>query len=209
MGSLRRRPRRTPAEDPEINRALEAMSAPELRAAVHAVLGGLDADVKAHIIETLIARATKATSGWRPGRPPQRIVDEAKSFAEAARRTGSADPDDVSEHLRRATKAFHAGDHASARAVFEAILPPIAAVDIDLGQHELVEDVLVVDAHACVAQYVARVFTTTTTFAIERTRCFGPSNGSRVSVRSRVRSRTWRMFRPGHCQISVRSFRSG
>jgi hypothetical protein len=34
MRSLRRRPRRTPAEDPEINRALEAMSAPELRAAV-------------------------------------------------------------------------------------------------------------------------------------------------------------------------------
>jgi len=39
----RRRTRRTPAEDPEINRALEAMSAPELRAAVHAVLDGLDA----------------------------------------------------------------------------------------------------------------------------------------------------------------------
>ena len=61
---LRRRTRRTPAEDPEINRALEAMSAPELRAAVHAVLDGLDADTKAQIIDTLIVRATKATSGW-------------------------------------------------------------------------------------------------------------------------------------------------
>ncbi len=39
---LRCRTRRTPAEDPEINRALEAMSAPELRAAVHAVLDGLE-----------------------------------------------------------------------------------------------------------------------------------------------------------------------
>ena len=114
------------------------MSAPELRAAVHAVLDGLDANVKAHIIDTLIVRAMNATSGWRPSRPSRRIIDEAKSFAEAARRTGSADPDDVSEHLRRATKAFYAGDHASARAVFEAILPPIAVVDIDLGQHELV-----------------------------------------------------------------------
>ena len=161
MRPLRRRTRRTPGDDPEITRALEAMSAPELRAAVHAVLDGLDADAKAYVIETLIVRATKTTSGWRPSRPSQRIVDEAKSFAEAARRTGSADPDDVSEHLRRATKAFHAGDHASARAVFEAILPPIAAVDIDLGQHELVEDVLAVDAHACVAQYVASVYTTT------------------------------------------------
>ena len=136
------------------------MSAPELRAAVHAVLDGLDGDVKAQIIETFIARATKATSGWRPSRPTQRIIDEAKSFAEAACRTGHADPEDVSEHLRQATKAFHAGDHASARAVFEAILLPIAVVDIDLGQHELVEEVLAVDARACVAQYVTSVYTT-------------------------------------------------
>jgi hypothetical protein len=58
-------------------------------------------------------------------------------------------------------KAFLAGDHASARAVFDAILPPIATVDIDLGQHELVEEVLGVDARVCVAQYAASVYTTT------------------------------------------------
>jgi hypothetical protein len=52
----------------------------------------------------------------------------------------------VAEHLRRATKAFLSGDYASARAVFEAILPPIASAHIDLGQHELVEEVLGVDA---------------------------------------------------------------
>jgi hypothetical protein len=67
----------------------------------------------------------------------------------------------VTEHLRQATKAFLAGDHGSARAVFEAILPPIAGVDIDLGQHELVEEVLGVDARACVAQYATSVYTTT------------------------------------------------
>jgi hypothetical protein len=81
--------------------------------------------------------------------------------AEGARHIGHADPDDVTDYLRRATKAFLAGDHASARAVFEAILPPIASVDIDLGQHELVEEVLGVDARACVAEYVASVYTTT------------------------------------------------
>ena len=145
-GRVRRRTRRTPAENPEIDPALEAMSAPELRAGVRAVLDLVDENVRAEIVDTFIARATKATSGWRPSRPSQRIIDEAKSFAEAARRMGHADPEDVTEHLRRATKAFHAGDHASARAVFEAILPPIAVADIDLGQHELVEEVLGVDA---------------------------------------------------------------
>jgi hypothetical protein len=159
--ALRRRRHRMPAKDPEIDRALEAMSAPELRAAVRAVLDELDEDARASVVDALIGRATKASSGWRPARPSRRIVEEARSFAEAARHVGHADPDDVTEHLRRATKAFLAGDHASARAVFEAILPPIASVDIDLGQHELVEDVLGVDTRACVAQYVASVYTTT------------------------------------------------
>lgn len=158
---LRHRRRRVPAKDPEIDRALEAMSAPELRAAVRAVLDELDEDVRASVVDTLIARATKATSGWKPTRPSQRIAEEAESFADAARHIGHADPDDVTEHLRRAMKAFLAGDHASARAVFEAILPPIAGVDIDLGQHELVEEVLGVDARACVAQYATSVYTTT------------------------------------------------
>ena len=139
MRGLRHRRHRVPAKDPEIDRALDAMSAPELRAAVRAVLEEFDEDVRASVVDALIARATKATSGWRPTRPSQRIVEGAKTFAEAARHVGHADPDDVTEHLRRATKAFLAGDHASARAVFEAILPPIATVDIDLGQHELVD----------------------------------------------------------------------
>ncbi|MDQ3421023.1 MAG: hypothetical protein M3541_19990 [Acidobacteriota bacterium] len=137
------------------------MSAAELRAAVRAVLDQLDDGMKDSVIDTLMTRGTKTKSGWKPARPSPRIVEEAMSFAEAARHIGRADPDDVTEHLRRATKAFLAGDHASARAVFEAILPPIASVDIDLGQHELVEEVLGVDARACVAQYVASVYTTT------------------------------------------------
>jgi hypothetical protein len=83
------------------------------------------------------------------------------SFADAAQQVGHADPDDVSDYLRLASKAFLAGDHASARAIFEALLIPISTVDIDLGQHELVDDVLSVDVHTCLAQYVTSVYTTT------------------------------------------------
>jgi hypothetical protein len=97
----------------------------------------------------------------KPNRRSSRIVNRARSFADAAQQIGRADPDDVSEHLRLASRAFLAGDHASARAVFEALLIPISTVDIDLGQHELVDDVLSVDVHACVAQYVTSVYTTT------------------------------------------------
>jgi hypothetical protein len=137
------------------------MTAPELRTFVRGVLDGLDSDARTEIVDTLMARAVKGHSGWKPNRPSQRIADDAKSFAEAARVVGYADPTDVSEHLRLGSRAFLAGDHISARGVFEALLPPIAVADIDLGQHELVDEVLGVDAHMCVAQYVTSVYTTT------------------------------------------------
>jgi hypothetical protein len=157
-----RRVRRTSAtERVEIEQALDALSAPELRAVVRGILDDVDEDVRTTLVDRLLAQATRGSSGRKPARPSPRIVADAQAFAEAARRVGQADPDDVTEHLRRASKAFLAGDHASARAVFDAILPPVASVDIDLGQHELVEEVLGVDAQVCVAQYVASVYTTT------------------------------------------------
>lgn len=159
----RRRPGtpRIPAEDPDVNRALEAMTAPELRAFVRGVLEGLAPDARTGIAQELLARAVKGHAGWKSSRRAQRIVDDAKSFAEAARVAGYADPADVSEHLRLGGKVFLAGDHATARGVFEALLLPIAIADIDLGEHELVDEVLAVDAHMCVAQYVTSVYTTT------------------------------------------------
>ena len=144
-----------------MSRALEAMTAPELRAFVRGVLDELDPDARTAIVDALIARAVKGRAGWKPSRPAQRIVDDATSFAEAARVVGYADAVDVSEHLGLAGKAFLAGDHATARSVFEALLLPIAVADIDLGEHELIDEVLTVDAHTCVAQYVTSVYTTT------------------------------------------------
>src|SRR3972149_8878718 len=76
---LRPRRHRVPAKDPEIDRALDAMSAPELRAAVRAVLQEFDEDVRASVVDALIARATKATSGWGPTRPSQRPVEAARA----------------------------------------------------------------------------------------------------------------------------------
>src|SRR5215213_1259230 len=139
----------------------EAMTAPELRAFVRAVLDELEEEQRNRVIDSLMTRAAKGDAGWKPNRPSSRIVNDARSVADAAQRVGHADPDDVSEHLRLASKAFLAGDHASARAVFEALLIPISTVDIDLGQRELVDDVLSVDVHTCIAQYVTSVSTPT------------------------------------------------
>jgi pimeloyl-ACP methyl ester carboxylesterase len=123
------------------------MTAPELRAFVHAVLGELEDEPRTALVDSLMARAARGSAGWKPNRPTPRIVNDARAFADAARQVGYAEPGDVSEYLRLASEAFLAGDHASARVVFEALLLPIATVDIDLGQHELVADVLSADVH--------------------------------------------------------------
>src|SRR6266851_5340166 len=164
MGAVRRRRGRAslrPAPDPDLDRALGAMTAPELRSFVRTVFDGLDDDQRTTITDLLLTCATQGDVGWKPSRPSTRVVDEVCAFADAARRVAYADPDEVSDYLRQGTRAFLAGDHASARAVFEALLLPVAQGDINLGQHEMVEEVLNIDLHVTVAQYVTSVYTTT------------------------------------------------
>ncbi len=185
------------------------MTAPELRAFVRAVLDELENEQRTRVVDSLMARAAKGHAGWKPRSPSQRIVDDARSFADAARQVGYADPGDVSEHLRLGTKAFLAGDHASARAVFEALLLPIADGDIDLGQHELVDEVLGVDAHACVAQYVDERIHDDASGGAGRGRAPNASSKSKASALSRIRSRTWKTCRPERCPTSRRSCRGG
>ena len=193
----------------DLGKALEPMTAPELRSVVRAVLDELKDEQRGRVIDSLITRAARGDGGWKPNRPSPRIVNDARSFADAAQQVGHADPDDVSEYLRLASKAFLAGDHASARAVFEALLIPISTADIDLGQHELVDDVLSVDVHTSVAQYVTSVYTTTPLAdragavfkAIENVKPIG-------TVLNRDRAR-WRACLRERCRISVRSCRDG
>jgi hypothetical protein len=148
-------------ENTNLARAVETMTAPELRLALHEVLDQLEDEPRRRAVDSLLARAANGSAAWKPSRPSARIVDDAMSFAAAVRQVGYADPGDVSDYLRRGSRAYLAGDHATARGVFGALLPLIAVGEIDLGQHEPVSDVLNVDAHACVAQYVATVYTTT------------------------------------------------
>jgi hypothetical protein len=73
MRVLRGRPRRAPADDRELDRALEAMTAPELRAAVRAVLGALDEEAKASTVDTLVARAVKRAITPAPAQSSRRF----------------------------------------------------------------------------------------------------------------------------------------
>lgn len=103
-----RRSAKPPAQsvDTDLAMALEAMTAPELRAFVRAVLSELENEQRVRAIDSLMARAARGDAGWKPNRPSSRFVNDARSFADAARQVGYADPGDVSEHLRLASKVF-------------------------------------------------------------------------------------------------------
>jgi hypothetical protein len=139
---------------------LEAMGAEDLREAVREILVELDDRAHARVVNSLIGRAARGDSGWAPATVRDQDVAEVLSFVRAARRVGYADPSDVDEYLHRGVAAFLGKHYAAAKKIFGALLPPIADADIDLGQHELVDEVLGVDAAECVAQYLVATYMT-------------------------------------------------
>jgi hypothetical protein len=66
----------------------------------------------------------------------------------------------VDERLSRASAAFFRRDYPFARGIFGTLLRPLAEVEIDLGQHEMVDEVLGVEPSAWAAQYVVSIYMT-------------------------------------------------
>lgn len=120
MSAVRRRRRRTvlrPTSDPNLDRALEAMTAPELRSFVRTVFDSLDDDQRITITDSLMARATQGKAGWKSSLPSARLVEEVGVFADAARRVAYADPDEVSDYLRQSSTPLS----RRANAVYSAV----------------------------------------------------------------------------------------
>lgn len=145
----------------ELKEALGAMTAEELREFLLGALERRDTEWKRTLADAVLECAARGRSRWIPRKPAGRVVEKAKEFAEAARRIGYADPVEVDEFLRQGSRAFLAGEFATAREVFETLLPPVADADINLDQYELVDEVLTVDIYNCAAQYLASVYLTT------------------------------------------------
>jgi hypothetical protein len=155
--------RRTSTSKPDssvVDGALAAMSAVELRELVRDMLLELDERAHARILNFLIDRAARNDSGWTPAGPSEESVSSIVAFAEAAKRVGYADPSEVDDYLLQGTNAFLGKDYLVAFKIFRALLLPICDGDIDLGQHEMVDEILSVDVAACAAQYVVATYMT-------------------------------------------------
>ncbi len=155
---MKRRPAPAEPAQSDVDAVLAVLSADALREVVREMLLELDDRAHSSAISSMIQRAARAGSGWAPAAPSDDKVAEALAFAKAAERVGHADPSDVDEHLRRASGAFLRKDYSAAHRIFGALLRPIGDGEIDLGQHEMVDEVLGADTTACAAQYVVSTY---------------------------------------------------
>lgn len=143
-----------------IDDALAALEAEDLREVIHEMLADLDERASSRAVSAIISRAARGANGWVPAAASDAEVTEALDFVAAARRVGSADPVDVDDCLTSGSSAFLRKDYAAAAQIFGALLPAVGQGDIDLGQHELVDEVLGVNLSDCAAQYVLAVYMT-------------------------------------------------
>ena len=143
-----------------VDEALEAMGAEDLRELVRGLLPWLDDKTHARVTNEIIDRAARGETKWTPSGPTDEGVAEILNFAEAAQRVGHADPSEVDDYLRQGMNAFLAKDYRTAFQIFRALLIPISDGGIDLGQHEMVDEVLGVEVADCAAQYVVAIYMT-------------------------------------------------
>ena len=156
-------PLRPGERDAVVDAALDAMDAAHLRELIAALIPWLDDATQARLMNEVVGRAARASSGWAPTTPTEGRVGEIEAFAAAALRIHQVDPSDVDACLREGTHAFLARDYTAAFRIFRALLIPIGGGDIDLGQDELVDEVLGVDVDACAKQYVVAMYMTSST----------------------------------------------
>jgi len=143
-----------------VDAALDAMDAEQLRDLTRALMSWLDDATQARLKNEVVDRAARSAGGWTPSPPSDPRVEEIEAFAATAEGDGQADPSDVDDYLRAGTHAFLARDYAAAFRIFRALLIPIGNGDLDLGQDELVDEVLGVDIDACAKQYVVAMYMT-------------------------------------------------
>ncbi len=155
---MKRSPKVAEKAPTDLDAALAAMSADALREVVHEVLLELDVRAHARVVGALIARVARTGSGWAPAAVSDEQVADALAFVKAVERVGQADPSEVDEYLQRGSAAFLRKDYAAAHRLFGALLPPIGEGSIDLGQHELVDEVLGANVAECAAQYVVSAY---------------------------------------------------
>jgi hypothetical protein len=98
---MKRRNDSAPKSDlSNIEGALAALNAEDLRDLIRTVIPRLDDKEFSWFANAIIEQASRGRTGWQPSGPTDEGVAEVLAFAEAAKRTGYADPSEVDDYLR-------------------------------------------------------------------------------------------------------------
>ncbi len=143
-----------------IDAALAALNAEDLRDLIRDIIPLLDDKSLSRLSSAIIERAAGGKAGWKPLGSTDEGVAEALAFAKRAKQVGYADPSKVDDYLRQGSNAFLSGNYHAAAQIFHALLLPLSEGEIDLGQDEMFEEMLGIDASDCAAQYVVAVYMT-------------------------------------------------
>lgn len=153
-------PRNKSSASTDVDAAIEALPTEDLRQVIHELLMEFDGRTYARVVGSIVARAARGASGWTPAVVSDDDVTDVLAFVESAKRVGRADPAQVDAHLRRGQAAFLRRDYAKALQILGTVLTPIGDGDIDLGQHEMIDEVLGTDTYECANQYVVSAYMT-------------------------------------------------
>jgi hypothetical protein len=82
-----------------IDAALAALNAEDLRDLIRDLILQLDNKTLPQFTNAIIERAAKGNSGWQPSGPTDEDVSEVLAFAKAAKRVGYADPSEVDDYI--------------------------------------------------------------------------------------------------------------
>lgn len=159
-GTEGRRRHARPPDNPDFEGALATAPIEVLREVLRDMRGRLPRAERVRLEDALVRRVATARPSFRPSAPRPGLVDEARSFVAAALEEAYIEPAAVERLLSEAVGASLAGHPEVARGVYEALLEPLASLEIDLGQHEHLAEVLSLDLDACVAHYLAAVYRT-------------------------------------------------
>ena len=143
-----------------LDAALDAMNAGQLRDLIRSLILQEDEPTAMRLLRTVSNQATRDSGNWKPPPPGKQRVLEIEAFAGAMGRTGQGNPMDVDRCLDDGIHAFLARDHATARRILGALLIPIGNGEVDLGQEQLIDEVLDVDVETCCNQYITAVYMT-------------------------------------------------
>ena len=142
----------------QIQSALEAMNVDELRSSLREILLQLDRKGFSRFSDMLLTRASQAAGGWRAAKPARKDMVRVMNVIEVALKTGYTEPDQINDCLYLANQAYLAREYQNARVIFAALLPPLFDGEIDVGQYELISEILTVDEDECVNRWLVSVY---------------------------------------------------